>query len=189
MPQEEQQILASINQKKLTGYEFIYKKYYAVLCSFCTRFSIQNANAEDIVQDVILSLWKSDSKFNSFKALASYLYNSVRNASLNALRNSKMSMADVSNEHFQSLMTDNKSILDLMIEEEYFRQIHIAIRSLTPERKRIILLFMKGLTNKEIAERIGISINTVKTLKIKAYRDLREKLKLPALLLLMFISL
>ena len=179
--------MVSINQKKLIGYKYIYDKYYASLCSFCTRFSIQNTDAEDIVQDVMLRLWESDSKFNSFKTLTSYLYSSIRNASLNTLRkNSKMSVVDISKESFQSLKTYDNSIIDILIEEEYYRQIHVAINNLTTERKNVVLYTMKGLTNKEIAQRTGVSINTIKTLKLKAYRVLRQKLGIPSLLLLIY---
>jgi len=185
---KEKEILASINQKKLIGYKYIYDKYFASLCSFCARFSIQNTDAEDIVQDVILRLWKSDSKFNSFRALTSYLYCSIKNASLNALRkSSKMPVADISKESFQSLKTNDKSIQDVLIKEEYYRQIHIAINSLTPERKKVILATMEGLSNKEIAQRAGVSINTIKTLKIKAYRILRQELETSVFLLCIYL--
>lgn len=184
MPLDENEILVSINQKKLIGYKYIYDKYYASLCSYCARYSIQNADAEDIIQDVILSLWKSKSKFNSFKALICFLYRSTRNASLNALRkNSKMSVSDLSTESPQTIKNNDNSILDVLIEEEYFRQIHLTINNLTPERRKVILFTMEGFTNKEIAEKVGVSVNTVKTLKIKAYHILRQELGMIVFLL------
>ncbi len=180
--------MTSINQKKLIGYKYIYDRYYASLCSYCARFSIQNTDAEDIVQDVILSLWKSKSKFNSFKALTCFLYSSIRNASLNALRNdSKMSVSDLSDESLQNLQTNDNIILDVLIEEEYFRQVHVTISNLTPERKKVILFTMEGLTNREIAEKVGVSVNTVKTLKLKAYRLLRQELGMIVFLLLFLL--
>ena len=92
----ENEILSSINQKVLSGYKYIFDNYYAALCNYSCSFSIQKTVAEDIVQDVILRLWKSDSRFSSFKALASYLYKSVKNASLNSIRNnSKMTDSDL----------------------------------------------------------------------------------------------
>ena len=186
MDRAEKKILVSINQKELIGYKYIYDKYYASLCSFCTRFSIQKTDAEDIVQDVILSLWRSRSKFNSFKALTTYLYCSIKNASLNTLRkNSKMSVLDIA-DCFQDLQNNAKSIQDILIEEEYYRQIHVAINNLNPKRKEVILLAMKGLTNKEIAKSVEVSINTIKTLKVKAYQALRQELEGSVFLLLIF---
>jgi RNA polymerase sigma-70 factor (ECF subfamily) len=65
----------------------------------------------------------------------------------------------------------------MIIEEEYVRQIHLAINKLSDERRKIILLSMEGHGNKKIAQSLGISVNTLKTLKRKAYRFLREELK------------
>ena len=103
-----------------------------------------------------------------------------------------MPIMDISNESYQGLKTEEKSIQDVLIEEEYYRQIHLAINRLTPERKKVILSFMEGLSNKEIAQRAGVSINTVKTLKFKAYCFLRQELEVPvyfSLIFLFFIDL
>ncbi|PCH68358.1 MAG: hypothetical protein COC06_09665 [Bacteroidales bacterium] len=185
MTKPEEMIIQQINQKKFEGYEYIYDNYYSSLCSFSSRFFKSKSDAEDVVQDVILRLWKSNSNFNSTKALTSYLFFSVKNASLNAIRNdSKWSNIDIN--HYD-IKIDDKSIDQVLIEEEYYRQIHLAINKLGPERKRVILLSMEGLSNKEIAEKTGVSVNTVKTLKLKAYRFLREELELPALLFLLHL--
>ena len=64
------------------------------------------------------------------------------------------------------MKTNEDTILDVLIEEEFFRQIHVTISNLTPERRKVILFTMEGLTNREIAEKAGVSVNTVKTLKI-----------------------
>lgn len=83
---------------------------------------------------------------------------------------------DLSANSSNNLKVADMSILDVMIEEEYYRQIHIAVNNLSPKRRKVILLSMEGLSNKKIAEKIGVSVNTVKTLKFKAYRCLREYL-------------
>lgn len=174
-----EKIIELINKKQSKGYKFLYDHYYASLGSFASHFFKQKANAEDIVQDVFLKLWKSDTSFNSMKALTSYLYTSVKNASLNAIRdNSKLSDIDLSeNDNIKNLKINDKTIEQVLIEEEYYRKIYIAIEKLSPKRKKIILLSMEGLTNKEIAKKLNVSVNTVKTLKLKAYKILREELE------------
>ena len=189
MGKSEDIAIKKINLKKLEGYKYLYDNYYPSLCNFSSRFFKQKSDAEDVVQDVILNLWKSSSNFNSIKALTAYLYNSVKNASLNAIRNdAKWADIDISNHNdLKNLRINEKSVLQVIIEEEYYRQIYVAINKLSPERKNVILLSMDGLTNKEIAEKAGISVNTVKTLKLKAYRFLRTELEFPILLLLLQI--
>lgn len=187
---KESNILYQINQKKIVGYEYLYDNFYPSLCSFASRFINQKHFAEDVVQEVFLKLWKSESSFDSLSVLKSYLYISVKNASLNIIRNnSKLSGIDVAtNNDALSIQIDEKSIEQLLIEEEFYRQIHMAIEKLTPERKRVISLSMEGFSNKEIAEKLGISINTVKTLKLKAYEALRKELSLLTLLLLIHLT-
>lgn len=189
MGKSEDIAIEQINLKELEGYKYLYDNYYSSLCNFASKFFKQKTDAEDVVQDVILNLWKSNSNFNSIKALTAYLYNSVKNASLNAIRNdAKWADIDISNHSdVKNLRINEKSVQQVIIEEEYYRQIYVAINKLSPERKNVILLSMDGLTNKEIAEKAGISVNTVKTLKLKAYRFLRNELELPVLLLLLQI--
>ena len=51
------------------------------------------------------------------------------------------------------------------------------LKDLPPQTKNIVELSMQGAKNNDIAEFLDISINTVKTLKLRAYRTLRDKLK------------
>ena len=56
------------------------------------------------------------------------------------------------------------------------RHLYNGIQSLPPEQRRIILLSIAGVKGEEIARRLGISINTVKTQKYRGYRTLRNRL-------------
>jgi RNA polymerase sigma factor (sigma-70 family) len=66
---------------------------------------------------------------------------------------------------------------DFAFENEVYQLLYDAINSLPPNGKQVIELSMDGLKNKEIAKSLNISVNTVKTLKLRAYKFLREKLK------------
>ena len=185
----EEIIIEQINLNEIEGYKYLYDNYYSSLCNFSSRFFKHKSNSEDVVQDVFLKLWKGNASFKSIKALTSYLYLSVKNASLNAIRNdSKLSDIDISeNSDVRTMRIEDKSIEQILIEEEYYRQIYNAIGKLSEERKNVILLSMEGLANKEVAEKAGISINTVKTLKLKSYRFLRNELEFSVLLLLLHL--
>ena len=188
MKQSDDLYIEQINLKKPGSYKYLYDNYYSALCSFASRFFNQQKDTQDIVQDVFLKLWKSNSTFNSSKALTSYLYLSVKNATLNVIRNdSKWSGIDISdNADTHDLRVEDKTIDQIIIEEEFYRYIYVAINKLSPERERVILLSMEGLSNKEISGEMGISVNTVKTLKLKAFRFLRGEIELPVLLSLLY---
>ncbi len=177
-------IIDQINLKKPEGYKFLYDNYYSSLCSFSSKILYNRSRAEDLVQDVFIRLWKSKGYFPTVKALTAFLYISVKNASLNINRNeSKIQNLELSEiEDLNDLKISDKSIVQLIIEEEYYRQVYNVIDKLTPKRKKVLLLSMEGLSYKEIAEKTGISINTVKTLKQNAIKFLKEELEYPILL-------
>ena len=168
-----------INLKQKDGYKFMYKNYFPSLCRFSSRLTNLPNESEDLVQDLFLRLWKSKITFPTEKALASYLYLAVKNASLNLLRDRarKQSVETINLKQLKELESDSVGIQQLMIEEEVSRIVYTAINKLTPERKNVILLSLKGLSNQEIAQQIGISINTVKSLKLRTYESLRRDLK------------
>ena len=104
-----------------------------------------------------------------FKA---YLYKSLRNNALFYLRQHK-----VNEEIDPSFEDDTESALNAIIEEEVHREIIAAIDKLPTERRRILELCMSGCSQEEIAEKLDISVNTIKTQKRKAYAFLREELQ------------
>ena len=63
-----------------------------------------------------------------------------------------------------------------LIEEEYYRQIYLAIDTLSEQRRQVIRKSLAGKTVKEIAAEMSISENTVKTLKKNAYEDIRSQI-------------
>lgn len=63
-----------------------------------------------------------------------------------------------------------------VIEEEVFNQLYEEISHLPESAQKVMLLALKGLKNKEIADELGISANTVKTQKKIAYSKLKKKL-------------
>ena len=73
----------------------------------------------------------------------------------------------------------------LTVREELIRQLYVYIEDLPEERKKILLMSIQGHSGNEIADLLGISINTVKTQKNRGFKYLREKLKDSVLLFLL----
>lgn len=63
------------------------------------------------------------------------------------------------------------------VQEELIRQLYVYIDDLPKDRREIILLSLKGYSGNEIAETLGITINTVKKQKNRGFKYLREKLQ------------
>ena len=114
--------------------------------------------------------------FNHEKAIKAFLYTSVRNKCLNYLNHKA-----VLQKHEEKLIYELESesfFTQHVVEEETFNQLYLEIEHLPNAAKKIILLALKGLKNKEIAEVLNISENTVKTQKKIAYSKLKGKLSL-----------
>ena len=163
-------MLSSMNQK---GMELLFDAYYKPLVVWADTFLRDMNLAEDVVQDLFVSIWK-DKVYLRFKpeTLSSFLHVSVRNRCFK-----RIEKRDV----FR-----NASVLDhveLVFEEYNERHDQLVSRvleemALLPERSREIMncVFLKGLKYREVAERYGISVSTVKTLLGNSVKKLRERL-------------
>lgn len=71
---------------------------------------------------------------------------------------------------------DDSDFKSVIIEEETIRALYAAIDKLPAQTSRIVRMSLKGIKNQEIAEKLGISVNSVKTLKYNAFHTLRKEL-------------
>jgi len=154
-----------------TEFETFFKKYFPSIYIFAEKFTKDEMLAKDIAQEVFIKTWESSSDFENENALRAYLYLSARNQCINHLRKNKGKHADESPiDHIY--IEDN--YLDEVVREETFRLLDIAIQHLPPQSKKVIELTLKGLGNLEIAEKLHISVNTIKTHKLRAYKTIRK---------------
>lgn len=168
--------------------ELLYDNFYRALVSYGCQF-VEREIAEDVVQEMFSVLWEQRPQFKSFPQLTSYLYRTVHNAAFNHLRhqtvhnNYRQSIL----EHLQeSLLVDD--VAERFNKEEIYRQLFAAIDELPPRQREIFLLCMDGKKNKDIAEQLQISAETVKVQKRRAINSLRKKLA-PMALLLLYLKL
>ena len=66
-------LLEGVNKKDMRAWEELYARYYAVLCSYVNNILRDRDQAQDIVQDVLVAIWKSSKQFGDMKELTSYL--------------------------------------------------------------------------------------------------------------------
>lgn len=154
-------------------YEALFRKYYPSMCVVAFRFVKDRAVAEDLVQDVFIRLWTKKEDYASIPSLKTFLYVAVKNLCFNFLRDKKNT---VDYQH-SAILNLEDHFSNYLIEEETYRMITEAVNQLPLQSARIMRLALEGKQNKEIAELLGISVNTVKTLKYNAISVLRETLK------------
>ena len=75
-----------INARELDAFKELYDRYYRTLVVYAANFIDDGDVGEDLVQEVIINIWEHRLSFSSYAAFTTYLYNAVRNASLNYLK-------------------------------------------------------------------------------------------------------
>ena len=162
-------------------FEKIYKLYYPKLFGFARNYIPADEDAENIVQDVFLTLWEKRSEFEISYTLTSWLFTLIKNKCLNFLRHKlieeeyKIQMQEELSFKLYSLESLDYSFQSEKELEERIRQ---AVDSL-PERCREIFVKSRivGKKYKEISDELGISINTVENQMVTALKKLRILLK------------
>ncbi len=151
----------------------LFDTYYARLCEFSFRMLKDGELAEDIVQEVFVTLCENPKLLpKDLNSTRSFLYSCVKNACLNSLRH--QSIVD---QHKSSIdpEEEEKSVVEHIIHAEILGEIHHAISSLPPGCAAVFRKgYLEGLSNTKIAEQLNISINTVKSQKQRGLLLLRK---------------
>lgn len=171
--------------KNNLSFEEVYIRYSSKLIRFSKEYVISKEEAENIVHDVYAELWRRWDLFSGVEDPFAYLYVSVRNRSLDYLhlatkeRKLKQSFTD---EYFAQLSLNYETLDSFKKEfksiDEIYELLEKAIDRL-PEKCRIIFVKNKieGIKQKDIADQLGISLNTVESQMAIAYSKLREELQ------------
>ncbi len=169
------QLIIGVNAKSKSSWEELYSYFYAALCNYSCKITSDKDASEDIVQNMFIKLWDSSIIFNDISSLTAYLYKSVYSRSLNYLRDNKKSLAVDDINAFSEESLEHRYI-KLALEEEIISQFYKALEEMSPQQREIILMTLKGDKVDQIATKLGISANSVKTQKKRAYSFLRSKL-------------
>jgi RNA polymerase sigma-70 factor (ECF subfamily) len=154
------------------AFKYFFDSYYSELCNFVNLYLKDKTLSEEIVQDIFVYFWENREKININKSVKSYLYSSSKYRSLNQIRNIKR------HEEIHSKLEPDTQIetsYDEFDEEKLKDLIQQARQSLPPKCLQIFQLRQdRQLSNKEISEKLGISIKTVENQITIAYKRLRD---------------
>jgi RNA polymerase sigma-70 factor (ECF subfamily) len=168
-------LVALIASGDRAAFETAFREHYAPLVRFAEGMLRSREAGEDIVQDVLLNLWRQRESLQVEDSLKAYLYRAVRNRALNTIRNDRVRRQAVP--HLILEAPHGTSGESELIEGELETAARAAIADLPPRCREIFELSrFQGLRYSEIAERLGISIKTVETQMGRALKSLRERL-------------
>lgn len=167
--------------------EELFKRYYTRFCYFAYQLLKDEKVAEDIVQDAFVAFWRNRQLISENPvAIKNYFYSSIRNACYNIHRHAKVQARF--QQIYQPEISEDPKLLESIIRAEIMDSIYDAIKLLPPSCCKIFRLgYLEGLSNPQIAEELGISINTVKTQKRRALIMLRTRLNPEVVTLVMAV--
>ena len=150
----------------------LYRRYAGELFGFAASALGDREQAEEVVQDVFAQLWRHAGEYDQRRAsVRTWLYAIARNRIVDAHRRAAARPKRAETE--DSL--DNAAEIDAALDQAVLRwQITAALARLSPAHREVIrLAHYGGLTMREIAERTGIPLGTVKSRTSYALRSLR----------------
>lgn len=156
--------------------EFFFKEYTDILYYRALGIVHDQLVAEDIVQEVFIRFWNGRSKIDVSVSVFAYLMQSVTNACRNYLES--LAVRRRYAEEFRKEFEEGEEYEYGKEELEELRsRLYLLVDSLPGKCREIFLLAcMEGLKYREVAERLDVSVNTVKTQVKVAYQRLRSEL-------------
>ncbi len=172
----DQELFSQLKLGSEHAFTEIFNRYRSPLFQFIYKKTGDDEIARDIVQDVFVKIWDRRREISLTGSLSSYLYRAVFNRSLDVLKHHAVREEYIVS--FQQMLQSVQADADHRIREhDMERVIELELAALPVRMREVIQLRRKEyLSNREIAERMDISEQTVETHMKRALRVLRVRL-------------
>ena len=179
----EEEALTALQAGEENGLHFFFDRYYTPLIFFCQSIVESRSIAEEIASEAFVKLWGAAHSLAEPRKVKFFLYRVVRNASIDHLRHQKTGLR-VATEYEKTASRCDQDALHKLIETETHHRLYTLINQLPFKCRQVFQMFyFQDKAMKEIADELGVSINTVKTHKQRALQLLKENSHMLFLLL------
>jgi RNA polymerase sigma-70 factor (family 1) len=158
------------------AYEEIYKRFWALLYRHARRLLHDDDGAEDVVQEVFLTLWNKAPVLDLKGSLSGYLYNAVRNKIFDQIAHGKVRAKYMAS--LEVFLENGDCQTDHLVRERQLKDLIEQEIAALPEamRRAFELSRNSNLSYKEIAEELGVSEGVVRNQISRALKILRTRL-------------
>lgn len=173
-PGGDEVLLAKIASGDHHAFRILFNRYHHKVYSYSLRFLRSETGAEEIVQEVFITLWLGRAKIVQIKNFGGYLRVATKNRTLNALKkialDFKVNNAGV--QEWTEVDNDTEEAIQLKETRELLNE---AIQKL-PKQQRLVyqMCHIEGVKQKEVAEKLNISPRTVKVHLREATKTIRS---------------
>lgn len=171
--QRDTELLMRIAAKDRTAFVALFERYAGRIKSFAMRGGASPADAEEVAQDAMVTVWRRAEQYDPARAAPStWIYAIARNRRIDMMRRSRRPAPDPEDPLFQpDAEPSGISQLSALEREETLRE---GLAALVPEQRQVLMAtFFDGLSHGEAAERLGLPLGTVKSRIRLAFGHLR----------------
>ena len=173
---EDKDLYLKLKEGDERAFQFLFRKYYSMMCCFANKYLNDSELAEETVQDMFVKIWEKRETLNIETSVKHYFFRSVRNHCLNQIQHEKIKK-QYANMVLETTHQENDPDR-YYLEVGLIQRIDKCIDSLPPKRKEIFRLSReRGMKYKEIADMLNISVKTVEAQMGLALKHLRYELR------------
>jgi RNA polymerase sigma-70 factor (family 1) len=180
---EDRQLLNLLLKNNNLAFRSLIEKYKKLVYNTAFRLVRNQADAEDIFQDVFLEVYKSCQYVKNENDLTMWLYKIAYNKSISFLRKKNPAKAEdqpengSASETLQKIYIDHNTPANRLEQKEAVKNLYIFIDQLPDNQKKVLLMHkFEGYSQKEICEQLDLSPTSVESLIYRAKKNLKQKL-------------
>ena len=171
--------MAIVSHKEFKAF---FETFFIPVYTLMQRYTGERELSRDFTQEAFVRVFEHWGEFETEEKAKAFLYTVARRIYLDHCKHQK-----IENQYQNRVNEENTEEYDFLKEvtqQEVSRILYDAVDKLPSQTRSIILLNLKGFNNTEVAERLGVSVNTIKSLKKSAYVTLRTLLSKDLLMIL-----
>ena len=181
---EAQALVKALKEGNQLAFSIVYKTYAAQTFSLAFKYLLNKELAEDAVQNLFLKLWLKKEEIDETKPINRYLFTMLKNDLLNTLRDAKKNIYLLEDCLSMVLELEDNSQNE-NLKQEQMNIIQQALEQLSPQRRKVFEMKVSGkYSNQEIADKLNLSINTIKFQYSQSLKQIRATVGELSLLLL-----
>jgi RNA polymerase sigma factor (sigma-70 family) len=158
----------------VNAYAVIYRKYFFVLFSYGKKLNPDHELVKDCIQELFIKIWNNRDNLSETTAIKYYLFTALKRKLLDAMRRPHIGVSSDGDEAASIVDIEDQPEEDVSPRKE---SVSKALNRLSQHQQMILdMKFQKNLSNKEIADELGIGIQSVYNAVFKALRSIRKHL-------------
>lgn len=170
-------LAARIKGDDLVAFKMLYDRYKKKLYYFSLKYLGDHPEAEEVVQNVFISVWEHRKSIDTSRSIKSYIFRSAVNTIYNFLKKEGIRRRYLDSEVNKQDLSINQTY-DKLFKDDLEKRLNNILVTLPPQQQKIFILSRsEGYSNDEISQKLGLSVRTVENQIYRATKVIKDNLK------------